>query len=406
MKLIARFTTVCLGLLISATAASQDTDKLERYIQNIGSYYGINVENDEYPDQVKRTDIFENETTTWLDLAKKARASLIGLMPEIIDYLPAQPTSSRFAGIRSSEPAQRKTNTFLPTSNTAAPLSINSLLDKDPTQDNPTSQAIANIIIPPYVSKKQCINCKTADGLLTTTGSLSRPSDEDYVVKSITNRNLAEIAQLNMNSLLDPVVYSISRDESGTGSPSSRKSNPLAGALSPESEEAIAANFVRYVTNQVKNIDYPKKFEFNTAYSKAIDAINDKTPSPEATQLANYIANLRSYAAQASVGISNFNYLLAKRKLNGDSGVSQAAIEAEMATKELFNDQWYTDMEQSSDSVVQRQMLYMLAKMNYQLYLNRLMYERILATLSVLQLQDLEQSTHSLTLSGESTLEE
>jgi intracellular multiplication protein IcmX len=401
MKHIIKFATVSLGLLISATAVGQDTEKLEKYIQNIGSYYGIDVENDDYANLVKQTDIFENDTTNWLDLAKKARSSLLGLMPELIDYLPAQQTSSRFAGLRSQESQQRRTNSFLPTSNTAAPLSINSLLDKDPTQDNPTAQAIANIVIPPYVSGKQCINCKTADSLLTTTGSLSRPSDEDYVVKSITDRNLAEIAQLNLNSLLDPVVYSISRGEPGTGSPSTRKSSPLAGALSPDSEEATAANFVRYVTNQVKNLDYPQKFEFNTAYSKAIEAINDKSSSPEATKLAKYIANLRSYAAQASVGISNFNYLLAKRKLNGDSGVSQAAIEAEMATKELFNPQWYTDMEQSSDSVVQRQTLYMLAKMNYQLYLNRLMYERILATLSVMQLQDLDQATHSLTLSGD-----
>ncbi|NKB46248.1 MAG: hypothetical protein GKR77_00470 [Legionellales bacterium] len=399
MKLIVRLFIGSLSLLISSAAMSQQlgtsNEKLEKYIKNLGSYYGIDVENDNYAAIVDRTDVFKNETTNWLELANKARASLIGLIPSIAPYLPAAPGSATAA------PPQR-TNTFLPTSSSAAPSSINSFLDKDPNQNNPTAQAIANIIIPPYLNRNnQCINCKNANQVLTTTRSLPAAKG-DSVIEDISKSNLAEIDQLNLDSLLDPVAYNISRESasSGTGSPSSSNKDTFTGALTPTSEEVIAANFIRYVTNQVKNISYPSSTEFNDAYVETRKAIESGTSfAPDL--LANYVANLRSYAAQASVGISNFNYLLAKRKLNTDSQTSQAAIEAEMATKELFDNEWYNRIELSSDSVVQRQMLYMLARMNYQLYLNRLMYERILATLSTMQLQALQQDNYTLNLTEE-----
>lgn len=144
-------------------------------------------------------------------------------------------------------------------------------------------------------------------------------------------------------------------------------------------KSAKATGFIRFVTGQAQPI-------------KQMSEQNFRLLQKDPNAMATYLTAIRNYAALASVGISNFNHMLAERQVAaGSNAQSKMQLEQEMVMRRFGDGKqasaWRSRMETASPVVLQREALYLLADMNYQLYQSRLQQERILATLSAMQMQ-------------------
>lgn len=106
---------------------------------------------------------------------------------------------------------------------------------------------------------------------------------------------------------------------------------------------------------------------------------------------SQYIAELYTYISRRSVGTANLNQIVASRTKPDENTPSKNEVEFNLASRRMKGE-WHDKMEQASPATVQREMLYALAEMNYQLYQMRMQNERLLATVSVFQLQSLDLS--------------
>lgn len=148
--------------------------------------------------------------------------------------------------------------------------------------------------------------------------------------------------------------------------------------------------------------------------------------------LAKYLASLRAYAAQNSVGISNLYFIMSKRMpqtapSGGQTGstssgpTSQALTEFNMATWRLYNTTstggtsaataaaasgtggtgepgntpWINSLNNAPPATVEKEIAILLAEINYQLYLDRQVHERLLMTNSILLLQSVRTGAPS-----------
>ena len=119
-------------------------------------------------------------------------------------------------------------------------------------------------------------------------------------------------------------------------------------------------------------------------------------------KLTNYITKVRTYAAQLSFPISNLYYSYSKRlaqpPISGTGPVSSQALdEFIMATWRLYNPQtsssggkklWINQIQHGSAASIQKEMVILLSEINYQLYLNRQIQERILLAQSMNLIQN------------------
>jgi hypothetical protein len=104
-----------------------------------------------------------------------------------------------------------------------------------------------------------------------------------------------------------------------------------------------------------------------------------------------YFLALRTYATLAALLKSNMLDAIELRtqpkQSNNEDAKSPLSIEEEMVTRRIKRDKsgknwWRDSMEKARPEAVQKEVAYLLAEMNYQLYLNRRMNEKILATLT------------------------
>lgn len=102
------------------------------------------------------------------------------------------------------------------------------------------------------------------------------------------------------------------------------------------------------------------------------------------------IISSRAYAAYYATLKGNLDDMIALRKKQGEpANKSLLRIEEEMATKRInkaSTDEsgWYMKIANASPETVQREVAYLLAEMNYQLYLNRRMSEKLLMTMTAI----------------------
>ena len=168
---------------------------------------------------------------------------------------------------------------------------------------------------------------------------------------------------LNLDALLGPLAYRMVTGDAGSFFSSSKSSE--------QSQSSAAAGFI--------------KFASALADPLAVAPFLPKEPE----KAARYLAGLRTYAAQMSVGLSNLHQMLARRVRTGaENPRSQLELEHQMAVRRLGGE-WHTQMEQASPLTVSRETLYILAEMNYMLYQHKVQQERLLATISMLQLQSM-----------------
>lgn len=109
-----------------------------------------------------------------------------------------------------------------------------------------------------------------------------------------------------------------------------------------------------------------------------------------------YRAAIRAYVAAQSVGMSNLYQLMAERIPQQDLGaaagmptrdVSQLQLNQYLASRRNQNPDWYKQMATASPATVQRETLFVLAEIRQQLFTMQQQNERLLATISVMQMQ-------------------
>lgn len=291
-------------------------------------------------------------------------------------------------------------------------ISVSPFINQLPYQKDPVSQAVLDILTTPDNSYcPDATKCTVTNQVqrkiisnitgisLGENGVVTVPDEEQYLTYDY---NKQFMQQLNSNSLLGPLLFSNEQQQTSNPQTSilgSNTGNQNVVGLPAQSDAQQAQNFIRYATNLVVPFNLPNL----SVYRDYVLAIRDPTGGEErvkkryeaAAALSSMLANIRVFAAQTSVGISNLYYILAKRmpqpaKEGSNDKTSEALNEFKMATRRLFNPDksanttWLDQLNKASTTTVQKEMASLLAEINYQLYLNRQQEERILLTESLL----------------------
>ncbi|MFA5959992.1 MAG: type IVB secretion system protein IcmX [Tatlockia sp.] len=290
-------------------------------------------------------------------------------------------------------------------------VSVSSLIDQPTYQADPVSQAVLNILGTPDYS--YCLNndstafvsCTYPSGtlneyqvMLNAIGTI--PNTQTYFTYNI---NQPLLSQLNSNTLLAPMMYTTTSAQANSTS-SGTPGNTTNQGLVATNQAQQAANFIRYAIGAMLPLQMPSRNEYDTVFIQAQNLNKSYTPMQQQQAqaiLANYLAKIRIYAAQSSVGISNLYYIFSKRlpqsQSTSSSGqqTSQALSEFAMATWRLYNPdqstntQWLSRINTASSATVEKEMAVLLAEINYQMYLSRQQQERLLLTQTMLLMQNL-----------------
>ncbi|VEB33120.1 Intracellular multiplication protein IcmX [Legionella sainthelensi] len=232
------------------------------------------------------------------------------------------------------------------------------------------------------------------------------------------------LGQLNSNSLTAPLMYTTQSQETSGG----QQQQGATQGLTADNQAQQAANFIRYVSGSVAPIKLPNWKDYDNLYGQAIATSTNSTVTPNQQHqaqdiLSRYLASLRTYAAQNSVGISNLYYILSKRlpqtpkqplanyvQIPSSPPTSQALNEFNMATWRIFNPanvtqsgqtgqpgntQWISQINNASSVTVEKEIAILLAEINYQMYLDRQVHERLLLTNTILLMQSLRSTAPS-----------
>jgi intracellular multiplication protein IcmX len=447
MKLISRvLPSLLLAATTSAFASSNnngDDDQITTYLLNLGQYLGYNVSVPaENPNSNPPATVSQNllHATSMETMWTYLYDTFLAAFPvNTSNQDPVQLVQSNVTGASAiNSLANNIFNNPAYSSPSATQPSISTLIDQQTYQNDPVSQAVLNILGTPDYSY-----CLDNNGVkVTTCNYASSIYNQNEVMANVLGSapgtfgdstgipdtqtffkyeyNQPFISQLNVNSLVGPLVYTTSN--SNSGSTSSSSNSPHGQGLTATNQAQQAANFIRYAIGAVAPTSLPNRRQYDSLYTKA-QVAQGATPTIEQVQaqaaLASYLLNLRIYAAQTSVGIGNLYYILGKRmqqnlsQTAGQQGAptSQALSEFNMATWRLYNPdqsvntQWLTQINQASAATVQKEIAGLLAEINYQLYLSRVQQERILLTNTMLLIQNSRaaQPTSSLSASSSAT---
>ncbi len=133
-----------------------------------------------------------------------------------------------------------------------------------------------------------------------------------------------------------------------------------------------------------------------------IEPIPRKLLAKKTGPMKAYLAAIASYAAVQSVGMNTFLNLIAERTQQKDLGLyagvktmngqpvlnaSPLQVDTYNARRRITQPSWYNHVETASSSELQRENIYLLAEMRYEMYQNRMQLERLNATLALIQLQ-------------------
>lgn len=297
------------------------------------------------------------------------------------------------------------------TQQTSGGISTTSLMDQQPVQQDPVNQAILNILgTPDYTYCAGNNDCTLMDNSKVMSNVIGKIPNIPYLDP---NGPQAILSELNSNALTGPLLYNVNpAGNQNTGS--SPTSNTDAGLIATTQAEQ-AANFVRYASGMVVPLPLMSQEDYGKLFGQSLVG-TDLAKKTAQAKLALYLAQVRIYAAQSSVAISNMYYILSKRmpqKLPNSTsdGPSQAMAEMTMATRRMYDpaaaaspnqQQWLSQINTASPATVQKEMAILLSEINYQLYLNRQQDERLLLTNSLLLIQNLTQNKPNRDMSNSS----
>ena len=288
-------------------------------------------------------------------------------------------------------------------------ISVSALIDQVSYQKDPITQSVLNILGTP--SHTYCMNndesawvedCDYLYGTKVMSNVIGPiPNSRDFFSYEY---NEPVMPQLNSNTLLSPLMYTMEDTSSSTSSSSASNEKSDDTGLIAKTQAQEAENFIRYAANLVSPPELPKKKSYDALYMKTIapeGTVSDLDKKTAEQGLAKYLTKLRTFSAQSSVPTGNLYAFLSKRmpqsQGSDDSAkISQALSEFQMATRRLYDPaskdkkQWIDQINEASSTTVEKEMAILLAEINYQLYLSRQQEERTLLTLSMLLMQNLK----------------
>lgn len=397
---------------------SQNTGNLVTYLLNLGGFLGYDLKS--ASDSVSQTLLsLQTEQT----LQNSLFNSLLGAVPvnafsqALSNFVPSTIGGSKIINALAN-------NVFLNGAYTksqgtqSGAVTVSTLIDQKEYQADPVSQSVLNILSTPSYSfcmntdqtalLKNCTTPLTQNMVTANVIGSPLPSTQQFFSYQYNQQFLS---QLNSNVLVAPLMYSTTADTSDTGGSDSAASQ--APGLPAATQAQQAANFIRYATASVIPPTLPTATNYNNVYTTAMTPPNLQANKEAVavqlqaqTNLTNYLAKLRVYAAQMSVGVGNLYYIFQKRMpqtVGTDDStppISQALSEFNMATWRLFSpdqgaqkkSQWIEQINTASAATVQKEIVTLLAEINYQLYLTRQQQERMLLTESLVLLQNVHGS--------------
>ena len=411
---------------------STNTSNLATYLLNLGADLGYDLTQTPPAPPTPISPLMPITATQLLGSTSSGAAQQPPFFTAVFDsLLGAIPVNSLFMQFVPSTSATNLINglanaTFPSYDNTSSQatsaISVNPSIDQPTFQQDPVSQAVLNILSTPNYT--YCMNNDATLWTGGTTSSSATTSASQYPKCSYLYQNLVMsntigtlpnpstfytydynqqfLSQLNSNTLIAPLLYSTNNPNNQPTS-SSQQTPPSGAGLVAQTQAQQAANFVRYVTGSVAPVSLPQFKDYNTLYTQAVN-VNNSVPLATQMQaqaaLTSYFTKLRVYAAQTSIAYSNLYYVLSKRmpqttppgSASGTTS-SQALNEFNMATWRLYNSSggttnttWLNQINQASPATVQKEMVTLLAEINYQMYLSRQQEERVLLTNTMLLL--------------------
>jgi intracellular multiplication protein IcmX len=392
-------------------------------ISNLGAYLGFDLETD-------------FEATPYSALINASALMLVEQTSlfTLFGAIPVNAFTSEFSAfvppnIPSSSVVNQMSNYTFASANyntpsTSGSVTVNALLDQENYQNDPINQSIINILTTPNYTV--CMNndetawlsdCNVLHNMTIGTniiGTLPQPSE--YYTYAY---NETVVPQLNGNTLIAPLLYTTTAPQTSGSSSGSGGTTGSTSALTASNQLQEAVNFIRYASLKLNLINLPTQQNYNTAYATAISTDTTVLASDKASaqnKINSYLAQLRAYAAQASVPMSNLYYILSKRmpQQNGtdaNTQTSQALSEFQMATSRIYAPnssgdqaaQWIQQINAASPATVEKEIAILLAEINYQLYLNRQQEERLLLTQSMMLLQSVNAPDFSSSESSTSS---
>ncbi|ANN96716.1 TPA: type IVB secretion system protein IcmX [Legionella pneumophila] len=429
------------GIDTSGQQTSTNTSNLVTYLTNLGKYLGYDITQSNKTPNPPYSQLFNSNVAQLIQ--NYAYNTFLGAIPvnamsqSFMNFVTQNVQGSSLINNLANNTFKYQ-NFSTPSSGLNGTVSANSLIDQStanaqaPTPSgvfsdpqttpsgtylkDPVSQAVFNILGTPDYSfcmdneqKNWLPNCNLMYQNLVmqnVIGTLPPAQTSGSTPAFYTyNYNQSLIGQLNGNSLIAPLLLDTN--------PAPLQQLSSSGGLKAISQAQQALNFIRYASAQVTPPSLPKLSAYSELWNQATakpnsDGYNEVQQKQAAATLSGYFNNLRVYAAQTSVGVSNLYYILSKRlpqNMSGDQSnqnlTSQALNEFNMATRRLFdptasntpgqpNQQWIKQINDASPATVQKEIAVLLAEINYQMYLDRQIQERILLTNSIMLLQNLK----------------
>jgi intracellular multiplication protein IcmX len=437
MKLIPKLAVVSLFCFSAFPAAADDSSSMEQlvqYVQYLGSYLGYDIT--QPPTKVNKD---YNVSYSLLNMAFAQNSQLYMLSTFIGAITVNSFDDNAYAqfvpnGVPGADMINKLANTTFVGQNYSSQstqyVSVSPLIDQGANgggyQTDPVNQSLFNILGTPNYSY-----CMTDIDATTWNSSCSLLYDTKVPANVVgalpepktfyTYGYISQfLSQLNTNVLIAPLMYSTENpNNNSTSSPQADKSNP---GLVAQTQAQQAANFIRYVSGSVTPVALPKWKDYDSLFTQYVTkpTNNDGVLQQQQAQttLSNYLAGLRTYAAQTSVGLSNLYYIMSKRlpqnqpSSDGSSNqMSQSLSEFNLATWRLFNPnstttgntQWMNQINNAAPATVEKEIAILLAEINYQMYLDRQVQERILLTNSVMLLQNTRNTQPSASFSSTPT---
>lgn len=382
-------------------AYADDNSDTNALLTNLGAYLGFDLV----------TNFAGTPYATLLDLStaqlipQNLLYSIYGALPvnalssELSQFVPSSSNNST-SSIINNQANQTFNNINYSTPNTqGTALTANPLIDQPSFQNDPTSQAILNILGTP--DHTFCMNndasawldsCNYLYDYSVISNLIGGTPTINHFLTYTYNQNI--VPQLNSNTLIAPLLYDKGTNNNQTSSNQNNTANTESGLIASNQLQS-AANFIRYATANAQLPSMPSYQDYNDTYALAISKTASVEQVAKAQNAINqFIAKLRNYAAIHSVPISNLYAILSKRMPQNTPGndsteSSQALNEFVMATRRLGagdskNPSWIHEINTASPATVEKEIALLLSEINYQLYLNRQAQERQLLTESLM----------------------
>lgn len=424
-------------------APSGNMQQLPEYLLNLGSYLGYNLNNSSTT--TTQTNTLIDDVTNLQQRLQQSVSLYLGAINinHIVD--PGAAVASSMNTLVNSLLRNNEQSGGGATGQSNGPyLLTNPLIDQQPYQNNPINQSILNTLTTPdgtycleaviaglcnsYNSEQGGLSskcCPPKKGLYFYQGAIGTnvigtiPSPKELYSYKPLYSDLLD--QLNGNTLIDPLLYSTSNTNNNNSASST--TTPVTSGMHADTQAQSAENYIRYVSGSVSPSAQTTFEVYNQYYNLAVPTNTGKSTPPANLSaqktLSNYIAGLRTFAAQTSVGVGNLYYMFSRRMLNNtgsatNSATSPALDEYNMATRRLYNPanasgsgcqqssssssstpssapaqgcQWVDQINQASPATVEKEIAILLSEINYQLYLTRQQQERLLLTNTIMLFQ-------------------